>query len=144
MIDFNWDLSQISDTDLEDFERKFSEEKQKRELANKRKHWGKLGGRPAPKGVRNVQKNLRLREDEYLKIEQKSKEVGLSVSEFLRRSALEIPLPDPVRNNELIKVQIHFKRIANYFQKKIWSVEEKREVIDEIKKVSSIIKKNLK
>lgn len=72
------------------------------------------------------------------------KEIGLSVSEFLRRSVLKIPLPDPVRNNELIKAQIHFKRIANYFQKKIWSVEEKREVIDEIKKVSSIIKKNLK
>lgn len=65
IIDSNWDLSQISATDLEC---RFSEEKQKRELTEKRKHWGNLGDRSTPKGVRNVQKNLRLNECKKNKI----------------------------------------------------------------------------
>ena len=144
MSDFNWDLSQLSASDFESFEQEFLEEFQKKQLAEKRREWGKLGGRPAPKGVRTVQKNIRLREEEYLKIEAKAEKFGITVSELFRRSALAVALPDPVRNKALVQAQLNFKRISNYFQKTIWTEEEKGEVISEIKEVISIIKKNLK
>ncbi len=125
------------------FEQDFEKGRQYKELSDKRKEWGKLGGRPIKEIKRTKSKTFRFTEKEFCVLEEKAKLYGVSVSEYVRMTALGYPIPDSERNKILVRYALNFVRIGNFFKKPFWTENEKKEMLEEIKEVSSLIKKNL-
>ncbi|MRM86533.1 hypothetical protein D1002_11785 [Riemerella anatipestifer] len=134
----------LSEEYLKKLQEQFSESKHKEEIRKKRAEGGKKGGRPIVNEVRNIQKNVRLNKFEEKKIFETSQAYGISISELFRRSALNVPMPDPERNKLLSEYRTNFSRISNIFRSDIWEWSEKEEFKSEIKKVIQLIRNHLK
>lgn len=111
------------------------------ELKNKYREWGKLGGRPKKEKVKSKKITIRVTEKEKEILQKKADKVGLSLAEFVRRSSLEIPLPDAERNKTLVEYRTNFKRLANHFRSGVWSDEEKKVFTDILKNTIKGIEK---
>ncbi len=109
----------FSEDYLRKLQEQFSESKRKEEIRKKRAEGGKKGGRPIVNKIRNIQKNIRLNEQEEKQIFELAQEYGISESELFRRSALNIPMPDPERNKLLSEYRTNFARISNIFRSDI-------------------------
>ena len=134
----------FSEDYLRKLQEQFSESKRKEEIRKKRAEGGKKGGRPIVNKIRNIQKNIRLNEQEEKQIFELAKEYGISESELFRRSALNIPMPDPERNKLLSEYRTNFARISNIFRSDIWEWSEKEEFKKELKEVIQLLKNHLK
>lgn len=131
---------------IKDFEKWNEEliEKQKEEARkNQFREWGKLGGRPPKERKKNVTISIRVTEKEKEILQKKAEKADLSLAEFVRRSALEIPLPDPERNKTLVEYRTNFKRLANHFRSGVWTPAEKSKFTAELKDIISKIEKAL-
>lgn len=124
----------------EDFQKKQQEEERK----NKLRAWGKLGGRPPKEKKKSVTISTRATEKQKEILKERADKVGLSLSEFLLRSALEIPLPNAERNKTLVEYRTNFKRIANHFRSNVWTPAEKEMFKSELNRVIKAIEKELK
>lgn len=123
----------------EDFQKKQKEEERK----NKLKEWGKLGGRPPKEKTKSVTISTRATEKQKEILKQKADKVELSLSEFLLRSGLNIPLPNAEKNKTLIEFRTNFKRIANHFRSNVWTPEEKKIYKTELDRIIKGIEKEL-
>lgn len=123
----------------EDFDRQTEEIERK----NKFREWGKLGGRPPRNEVKNVRVAARISEREKIFLDKKSKITGESLSELLRKGALNIPLPDPEKTKILVEYRTNFVRISNFMKKGIWTENEKKELKELLKSTIKSIEKEI-
>lgn len=136
--------NQFSEDYLRKLQEQFSESKRKEDIRKKRAEGGKKGGRPVVNKIRNIQKNIRLNEQEETQIFEIAQAYGISESELFRRSALNIPMPDPERNKLLSEYRTNFARISNIFRSEIWEWSEKEDFKNELKEVIQLLKNHLK
>lgn len=134
----------FSEAYLKKLQEQFSESKRKEEIRKKRAEGGKKGGRPIVNKIRNIQKNIRLNEQEEKRIFEMAKAYGISESELFRRSALGVPMPNADRNKLLSEYRTNFSRISNIFRSDIWEWSEKEEFKTELKEVILLLKNHLK
>lgn len=116
----------------------------KEEIRRKRAEGGKKGGRPVLTKKREIKKFFRINEIEQKHISEVSSAWGVSESEYLRRCATGVPMPDAERNKILSMCHTHFKRISNIFRRDIWDEEEREQFKKELSEVIYLIKSNLK
>ena len=115
----------------------------KEEVRRKRAEGGKKGGRPVLTKKREIKKFFRINEIEQKHITIASEAWGVSESEYLRRCATGVPMPDAERNKILSACHTNFKRISNIFRRDIWDDSEKEHFISELAEVIQLVKKNI-
>lgn len=138
-IDFSEELLQ----ELSRLSGDMEEEVRKESIRRKRADGGKKGGRPKLSRKREIKKFFRINEIEQKYISEVSSAWGVSESEYLRRCATGIPMPDGERNKILSACHTHFKRISNIFRRDLWDESEKEYFRKEILEVIKLIKNNL-
>lgn len=117
----------------------------KQSLAEKRKEWGALGGRPSVLSEnRTLNKTIRYAPSEWSEVERRAKVFGLSSSEYIRRCSLHKRMPDPERNVTLTKSATNFKRLSNALRMGIFNDEERARFLNELEEVIFLIKKELR
>ena len=134
----------FSEDYIKKIEEQFLQSKRKEEIRKKRAEGGKKGGRPIVNKIRNIQKNIRLNEQEEKQVFELAQAYGISESELFRRSALSIPMPDQDRNKLLSEYRTNFARISNIFRSEVWEWSEKEEFKNELKDVIQLLKNHLK
>ena len=115
----------------------------KEEIRRKRAEGGKKGGRPVLTKKREIKKFFRINEIEQKHITTASEAWGVSESEYLRRCATGVPMPDAERNKILFACHTNFKRISNIFRRDIWDDSEKEHFRSELAEVIQLVKKNI-
>lgn len=120
------------------------ENARKEKIRRKRAEGGKKGGRPVLTKNREIKKFFRINEIEQKHISEVSSSWGVSESEYLRRCAMGVPMPDAERNKILSMCHTHFKRISNIFRRDIWDEAEKEHFRKELSEVIMLIKNNLR
>lgn len=129
----------------DEFWEELGEEWAKSTLAEKRKEWGALGGRPPAVGEpRVVRKTIRYTPSEWFEVERRAKIFELTPSEYVRRCSLHKRMPDPERNVTLTKSAVNFKRLSNALRMGIFNDVERGRFLDELEEVIALIKKELK
>lgn len=114
------------------------------EIRRKRAAGGKKGGRPVLTKKREIKKFFRINEIEQRHISEVSSAWGVSESEYLRRCAMGVPMPDAERNKILSMCHTHFKRISNIFRRDVWNDTDKEHFAKELSEVIMLIKTNLR
>lgn len=130
------------DYDWSEWERLYQEGKEKikkEKRAAQLREWGKLGGRPVKgKDEKKIRISFRVSENEKMLIDKKVLESEMSLSEYLRRSALsseirQRPKMDTERNKILVEYRLNFIRLSNFIESRIWNEEEKTEFKKELR-----------
>ncbi|SDE78522.1 plasmid mobilization protein [Riemerella columbipharyngis] len=129
----------------DEFWEDISEDVAKQSLAEKRKEWGALGGRPSVLNENRIlNKTIRYAPSEWTEVERMAKAFGLSYSEYIRRCSLHKRMPDPERSVTLTKSATNFKRLSNALRMGIFNDEERARFLNELEEVIFLIKKELK
>lgn len=133
---------------IKDFAKRLAEEhevKQKKiERQKQLTEWGKLGGRPKKEIKKTKIISLRFTPDELDKIIEKSKEQNLKIADYCRIILSEKTFPKVAENKLLITYAHNFSRISNFIKMGIFTDEEKKPLLDEIKLVIAEIRENIK
>ena len=133
---------------IKDFAERLAEQdelKQKKIARQKQlTEWGKLGGRPK-KEIRKIhQINIKFTEDDYNKIIRKAHDQNLKVADYCRIILSEKTFPKVAENKMLITYANNFSKISNFIKMGIFTDEEKKPLLDEIKIVIAGITENIK
>lgn len=97
------------------------------------------GSRPVKgKDEKKVRISFRVSESEKMLIDKKVLESEMSLSEYLRSSALsskiqQRPKVDTERNKILVEYRLNFIRLFNFIESRIWNEEEKLEFKKELR-----------
>lgn len=129
--------------ELNQLARQMEQQNRKEEIRRKRAEGGKKGGRPVLNKKRDIKKFFRINEIEEKHIKEVCEAWGVSESEYFRRCAMGIVMPDAERNKLLSEYHTNFKRISNIFRKDIWDEADKEYFKQELSEVIQLIKKNL-
>lgn len=138
------DIMEQENFDWSEWERLYQEgeEKIKKEQRSAQLcEWGKLGGGSRPvkgKDEKKVRISFRVSESEKMLIDKKVLESEMSLSEYLRSSALsskiqQRPKVDTERNKILVEYRLNFIRLFNFIESRIWNEEEKLEFKKELR-----------
>lgn len=138
------DLESLLEEELAQLSAELEQDARREEIRRKRAEGGKKGGRPILTKKREIKKFFRINEIEQKHITEVSSAWGVSESEYLRRCATGVPMPDSERNKILSMCHTHFKRISNIFRRDIWDDEEREQFKKELSEVIYLIKSNLK
>lgn len=142
----NQEQTQNKDSLLEELKQlaqQMEQQNRKEEIRRKRAEGGKKGGRPVLNKKREIKKFFRVNEIEEKHIKEVSEAWGVSESEYFRRCAMGIVMPDAERNKLLSEYHTNFKRISNIFRKDIWDEADKEFFKKELSEVIQLIKKKL-
>ena len=129
--------------ELNQLARQMEQQNRKEEIRRKRAEGGKKGGRPVLNKKRDIKKFFRINEIEEKHIKEVSEAWGVRESEYFRRCAMGIVMPDAERNKLLSEYHTNFKRISNIIKKDIWDEADKEYLKKELSEVIQLIKKNL-
>ncbi|MBE7653872.1 plasmid mobilization protein [Tenacibaculum finnmarkense] len=129
--------------DVENWKNETEKNEQEKKRISRLREIGKLGGRPIKTNSRNKQVNVRFTEKEFLNIKEKAEKLNISVSEFIRNSALNKKLPNLEIDKTLTTYALNFSRIKNIFKSE--KVQEKKfiEIEKELNVVIKLIKNYL-
>lgn len=138
------DFEALLEEELSQLSAEMEQDARKEEIRRKRAEGGKKGGRPVLTKKREIKKFFRINEIEQKHISEASSAWGVSESEYLRRCAAGVPMPDAERNKILSMCHTNFKRISNIFRRDIWDEPEKEHFMKELSEVMMLVKNNLK
>lgn len=138
------DFEALLEEELSQLSAELEQDARKEEIRRKRAEGGKKGGRPVLTKKREIKKFFRINEIEQKHITEVSSAWGVSESEYFRRCAAGVPMPDAERNKILSMCHTHFKRISNIFRRDIWDDAEKEHFRKELSEVIMLVKNNLK
>ncbi|EKB54122.1 plasmid mobilization protein [Bergeyella zoohelcum] len=134
-------FNELEESFLSEIEQEF----EAKTLAEKRREWGALGGRPSAIGEkRDIRKSVRYSPTEWEDVEYKAREFGVNPSDYIRRCSLGKRMPDPERNLTLTKSAINFKRLSNALRMGIFNEVERERFLGELEEVIILIKNELK
>ena len=138
------DFETLLEEELLRLSAELEQDARREEIRRKRAEGGRKGGRPVLTKKREIKKFFRINEIEQKHISEVSSAWGVSESEYLRRCATGVAMPDGERNKILSMCHTHFNRISNIFRRDIWDEGEKEQFRKELSEVIMLIKNNLK
>ena len=138
------DIESLLEEELSRLSAELEQDARREEIRRKRAEGGKKGGRPVLTKKREIKKFFRINEIEQRHITEVSSAWGVSESEYLRRCATGVAMPDAERNKILSMCHTNFKRISNIFRRDMWDEEEKEQFRKELSEAIHLIKSNLK
>lgn len=109
------------------------------------KKWGKMGGRPKKEKKLSERITIRFYPEEFKVLKQKAEEKKFkNLTDYCRIVLNETQIPNVAENKLLISFAHNFTLISNYMKKRIFTEEEKQDLLNEITQLVQNMKSKIK